>query len=171
MADGDTGDAVTIIDRGRSTLMVLWVCLWAAMPISAYRNTAAWRHGDIGGVAAYLGGCAIALAWGCARAWRMQLRIDEHGVTVRNFLRTHRIGWTEIDRFEDGSRFLNATDGHAWALRVVRRDGRAVRSQMASHPRCRHRELLVEAVRQAAERHGIPADVTGLVMRSGSPAK
>jgi hypothetical protein len=37
-------------------------------------------------VVAYASAVIVALVWVCVRAWRMQLRIDEHGVKVRNFL-------------------------------------------------------------------------------------
>jgi hypothetical protein len=106
-----------------------------------------------------------ALVWVCALAWRMQLRIDEHGVTVRNFFQTYRISWPEISRFEDGSRWVGQA-GHVWALRIVRHDGRAVISTMASlggWRAARRSAMLVAAVRQAAARYGIPAELTGAI--------
>ena len=76
---------------------------------------------------------------GCFRGWRMGLRIDASGVTIRNFFRTHRIGWREVARFADGSVLSLVARGNepyaiCWALRVVLRDERqAVAAGLADH--------------------------------------
>ena len=71
---------------------------------------------------------AIALIGGCFRGWRIGLRIDQSGMTVRNYFRTYRIGWPEVSLFADGSALGLFAGGQSpggdfgwgWALRVVR---------------------------------------------------
>jgi hypothetical protein len=119
---------------------------------------------------------------GCFRGSRVGLRIDASGVTIRNFFRTHRIGWSEVDRFADGT-VLSAGRGHYdlydayWALRVVLRDehqtaaGGPGRSPVRQGRRravtargtlgeFAHPETLT-AIKRAADRYGIPAELTG----------
>jgi hypothetical protein len=97
----------------------------------------------------------------------MQLRIDERGVLVRNPFQTRRIGWPEMGRFKDGSRWTGGQAGRVWALRVVRGDGRAVVSTMASRPGLgqARRSEIIEAVREAAARYGVAAELTGVMPR------
>src|SRR5438309_876229 len=40
------------------------------------------------------------------RAWRIGLALDAEGLTVRNYWRTRRFRWDDIDRFETGYRVL-----------------------------------------------------------------
>ncbi len=59
---------------------------------------------NVPAVAVFLAGIAVVIwgcIWGCTRGWRMEVRLDDLGVTVRNFLRIHRFGWAEVRRFED----------------------------------------------------------------------
>jgi Bacterial PH domain len=171
MISAGSPDAVTIADREQTGIALMFGCPLVVLAAVGLGNAPTWiRHGDIALVVVYASAVATALVWVCARAWRMQLRIDEHGVIARNFFRTYRIGWPEIRRFEDGSRWVGQA-GHIWALRIVYRDGRAVISTMASlggWRAVRRRAMLVAAVRQAAARYGIPAELTGNLPRTGS---
>lgn len=66
-----------------------------------------------------------ASVWAVRRVWRMGLRIDDEGVTIRNFRRTYLLGWHHVSHFQDGiGRHKETTP--QWALSVVLRDGRAV---------------------------------------------
>jgi hypothetical protein len=48
--------------------------------------------------------CAAAWSmWAVVGDWRIELNLGSDGVTVRNQVRAHRIGWHEISRFTDGS--------------------------------------------------------------------
>jgi Bacterial PH domain len=171
MISADSPDAVTIADREQTGIALMFGCPVVVLAAAGLANAPAWiRHGDTALVVVYASAVMIALVWVCARAWRMQVRIDEYGVTARNFFRTYRIGWPEIRRFEDGSRWAGQA-GHIWALRIVRREGRAVISTMASlggWRAARRRAMLVAAVRQAAAGYGIPAELTGNLPRRES---
>lgn len=67
---------------------------------------------------------AAAMSWGCFRLIRMGVRFDDGGVTVRNFWRVYRLRWNEVSHFADGG-----NEKGAWALEVVRRDGRSHTAQ------------------------------------------
>jgi len=103
---------------------------------------------------------AVLVVW---RAWLIGLRIDESGVAVRNMFSTYQISWPEILCFEDGWRWFGPAS-HVWALRIVRRDRRAVTSTVAcleGWRANRRKETLMLAVRRAAAQHGVLADLTG----------
>ena len=125
---------------------------------------------------------AAAALIGGFRGSRIGLRIDASGVTIRNFFRTHQIGWREVDRFADGT-VLSVGRGNDfyeayWALRVVLRDerqtvaggpggssgrhggGRAVTARGTLVEEFAHPETLT-AIKRAADRYGIPAELTG----------
>ena len=51
---------------------------------------------NVPAVAAFLAGIAVVIwgcIWGWTQGWRMGVRLDDLGVTVRNFLRNYRLGW------------------------------------------------------------------------------
>ena len=48
------------------------------------------RHAPRPAVVTYLVILTALLIWGCVRGWRIGLRADHDGVTVRNFFRTYR---------------------------------------------------------------------------------
>jgi hypothetical protein len=50
-------------------------------------------HAPGSGVAAYLAVTALAAIFLLYGGWRMRVRFDDHGVTIREFLSTYRIGW------------------------------------------------------------------------------
>jgi hypothetical protein len=95
------------------------------------------------------------------------LRADDAGLLVRNFYgRARRIGWTEISHFADGAYTKEGVTG--WQLFIVLRTGKRIRvtSSVLEPP-----GEVVAAVRETAQPHGIPADLTGLpVKRGGRPA-
>jgi hypothetical protein len=97
----------------------------------------------------------------------MGLRMDQRGATVRNYFRSYRIGWPEVSCLVDGSAFGGA-GGWQWALSVMLRDGRTVTASgtMGSGPR-RVAEMLA-IIRQGADCHAIPAELTGDATRRGS---
>ncbi len=130
---------------------------------------------NVPAVAAFLAGIAVVIwgcIWGCARGWRMGVRLDDHGVTVRNFLRIHRFGWAEVRRFEDG--LIHETRGEGgsfyfWALKVVLHDGRVVTAKGTARKKGARPQTLA-AITQAAARYSVPAALTGIAMKGGSPA-
>jgi hypothetical protein len=110
-------------------------------------------------IAAYLVILAAVLTWGCLRGWHIGLRIGQDGV-VRNFFRTPRFTLAEVGRFTDGlSRGGEAK--YWWALCVVPRDGRAVTAKGTTRwgPPS---EKTLTAIRKAADRYQIPAELTGI---------
>lgn len=109
--------------------------------------------------AAFVAGAAV-LIWGWSRAWRMGLRLDDHGVTVRNFFRTYRISWAELRCFADGWVSLGES-GRLWALQAVRRDGRVITAKGTSRGKGTARPETLAAIQQAAERYAVPAVLTG----------
>jgi hypothetical protein len=95
------------------------------------------------------------------------LRADDAGLLARNFYgRTRRIAWTEISHFADGS--FTQEGQTSWRLVIVLRAGKRVRvasSRLAPAGR------VVAAVKDVAQPHGIPADLTGIAAkRDGRPA-
>jgi Bacterial PH domain len=91
----------------------------------------------------------------------MGVHLDDDGVTVRKFLRTVRVGWPEVSRFEDGRVAIDAGRAWAWALNIVPRDGRAITIPMGSPLSETTSPNPLIAIRQAAARHEIPAELTG----------
>jgi hypothetical protein len=93
------------------------------------------------------------------------LRADDQGLLMRNvpWRRVRRIAWTEISRFTDGRQVQQGgTATVCWVLVIVPHNGkRAV--PLATHPLMgRQPEEIVKVIHELAERHGIPADLTGL---------
>ncbi len=93
--------------------------------------------------------------------WSGWVRFGDHGITFRNFTRTGRIGWDEVRWFRDGQ-----WDA-AWALAIELRDGRVVTAGATSSGKPAARPETLRAIRQAAERHAIPAVLTGRAANSG----
>ena len=117
--------------------------------------------GPVHGSAAviYVAILALASAGLLARSWLMGTRFDDHGIRVRKYFSTRRFGWPEVSHFADGG-FVNDTDDHRWVLHIVLRDGRTVTTSATSSGRTARPKQLA-AVRQAAARYGIPAELTG----------
>jgi len=103
------------------------------------------------------------------RGWRGRLRFDDQGITVENFFRVYRIEWAEVHQFADGYVWPSGENGPGtWALAVVRHDGSAVTAGGTAAKWAAPSETLV-AVGQAAQRHGIPAELTGTIDRDSFP--
>jgi hypothetical protein len=94
------------------------------------------------------------------------LRFDDQGITIRNLSRTHRIGWTEVRRFTDG---CAGESDYLWALAVQLHNQLTVIAWGTTATDVAPSKTLV-AVGQAAERYGIPADLTGTIERGSFPA-
>ena len=101
------------------------------------------------------------------RSPKAALLADDLGVTVRNSgKRTRRLAWSEISHFADGHH-EESEGGRFWALEIVLRSGPAI-SAKGTRAVVGAPETLA-ALRQLAERHGIPADLTGVRMSGGRP--
>jgi hypothetical protein len=92
------------------------------------------------------------------------LRTDDSGVLMRNFHfgRSRRIAWSEISHFADGCYTKEGVT--SWLLVIVLRTGKqapVLCSVLAPV------DEVMAAVREAAQPHGIPADLTGLPAKSG----
>lgn len=119
------------------------------------------HHVPVPGVAAYLALVVAASIWGCSRGWRMELRIDDAVVTVRNYFRIYRISWPEVSHFADGAAPMPGKEGEtSWALSIVLHSGQAVTASatIGGWPR----PETLTAIRRAADDHGIPAELTGV---------
>jgi hypothetical protein len=113
------------------------------------------------GAAAYIVLVAAATIWGCARGRRMEVRIADRGVTVRNYFRTYRIDWSEVSRFADGAGLIPAEGKAPWALAIVLHDGQKINASCTAWDTGPSQKMLT-AIRDAAEAHGIPAVLTGV---------
>jgi hypothetical protein len=93
------------------------------------------------------------------------LRADDQGVLMRNvpWGRVRRIAWTEISQFTDGKQVKEGTA--YWLLVIVLHTGKRV-VPLATHQWFRQPDETVKVIRELAERHGIPADLTGLPPKS-----
>jgi hypothetical protein len=165
----DESGAITIAERYPRWWAVLFPLLAAIYLGSVFgQHSRTWLAG--GHILATVAGLIIATAaliWGCSRAWRIGLRLGEDGVTVRNFLRTYRISWLEVRCFADGS-VSRGESGRVWALSIVLDDGRVVTASGTSSGKRDVRRQTLAAIRQAAERHAIPAELTGTAGKRGS---
>ena len=160
----------TIVAEHRPRWAVIFLTLVggvvvALIPWTKFPNQV--KHLPVPGMATYLAFVTIATVVGCFRSWRMGLVMDQHGATIRNYFRTSRFGWREVNCLADGSAYAGA-DGWKWALSLMLHDGRAVTATgtMASGPR-RVPEVLA-VIGQAAERYAVPAELTGNAVPRGS---
>ena len=90
---------------------------------------------------------------------RAELRIDEHGVRVRNPWWddgvTRAIGWDEVGWFS-----FRVSRRGGWALAIVLKDGSIVIPHATRKPRQASQKAIM-AVRQAARQYAIPEVLTG----------
>jgi hypothetical protein len=126
MTSVDRPPAVTIA-TGESRFIAIFFTLGACVIAGGWvQGGPHWlRHAPRPAVVTYLVIVTGALIWGCFRGWRIGLRIDDNGVTIRNFFRTNRFTWPGVSHFADGWVF-GGESKFWWALCVVLRDGRAV---------------------------------------------
>src|SRR5207302_9969431 len=75
------------------------------------------------------------------RAWRIGLALDAEGLTVRNYWRTRRFRWDDIDRFETGYRVLALRAPPA--LAVYPKAGKPFVAQASIRPAYRESKALV----------------------------
>jgi hypothetical protein len=93
---------------------------------------------------------------------RAQLRMDENGIRVKNpgwadgVKRV--ISWDEVRWLRDGARLSRRT---RWALEIVLKDGVVVRSEASASGTAAAVPQVLQAIRQAARDHAVPAVVTG----------
>ena len=98
----------------------------------------------------------------------LYLRADETGLLVRNFYFGRasriRIAWTAISHFADGA--YTKEGATSWMLVIVLRTGKQVKvlSSVLGPP-----SYVVAAVKEASQRHGIPADLAGVPMKNRGP--
>jgi hypothetical protein len=94
------------------------------------------------------------------------LYANDLGVTVRNLtLRARQFAWPEVSRFADGS-FQTIFGNYYWVLHIVLHTGRKVPVDCTRESPTPE---TLRAVKQVAERHGIPADLAGVPMKDGRP--
>ena len=107
-----------------------------------------------------------------ARSRLRWLRFDDQGITVRNRYCTYRIGWNEVRSFRDGHREGNwHWSAHSWVLVIVLHNGREIAASGTLNKKTALPETL-RAIRQAAARYEIPAQLTGDPReRDGSPSR
>jgi len=99
------------------------------------------------------------------------VRIDGNGVTVRNYFRSYRIRWPEVNCLADGAAMGASLAGQSggmqewWALSILRHDGRAVTATGTIGP---SGPANLTVIKQAAQHYGIAADLTGTPTWRGS---
>jgi len=125
------------------------------------------KHLPVPGIATYLALVTIATVVGCFRGWRMGLVMDQHGATIRNYLRSYRFGWHEVNCLADGSAYGGA-GGWQWALSLMLHDGRTITATGTMASGSRRIPKMLTVIRQGAERYAIPAELTGEAVRRGS---
>jgi DivIVA domain-containing protein len=124
--------------------------------------------------AAYLAAVASVAALLIYRGWHTGVRFDIHGLTIRYFFWTRRIGWQEVSRFADGlTAGLGEGAGLVWTLVVVLRNGRVVKVKATARDGSSAEPKVLTAVLQAAQRYGVPAALTGVASkrRAGASAE
>jgi hypothetical protein len=147
---------VRIAEPTRRTGMIVLVIMFGALLLLIVVPA---TSKNLHALAASLAFVAAGVFWAMMRAWRMGLRLDSRGVTVRNFFGSYRIGLHEVSRFADGTVWARGF-GPIWGLDMVLRDGRVIQAK-ATVGRQDASLGLVTSIAQAAARYGIPADLTG----------
>ena|SRR5215469_7885898 len=171
MASGDGSVRVLAQPLARVFAVAGTVCIGvlAVAPLAEDRYIRvppiAWAERIPGpAVAAWLAVGAVTVVAGCFRALAMGVRISHDGVLVRNYFRTFKLSWPEVRRFADGS----TPSGGVWALNVVTRSGLAVTATGTATAN-QARADVVAAIRRAASRHRIAANVRGMPLEWSGP--
>jgi hypothetical protein len=101
----------------------------------------------------------------------MELRMDEHGITVKNTWRANGdkrvVGWDEVRWLRDCARVTSRT---RWVLEIVLKSGVLVAEASKSGTAVADPQTL-EAIRRAARARGIPAVLTGRPVGRFLPAE
>lgn len=74
----------------------------------------------------------------CLRIFRTSLVADQRGVTIRNYLKTYRLRWSDVGDFRLDP---PATRLDGWEMSVVRSDGRPIRLDALRRPFVRNIDL------------------------------
>jgi hypothetical protein len=154
---------VVIAERSPRWLAMITTVLLAFLPgLELVKNSPTLLpRGHVPAAVAYLAAAASVSIWGCWRGWRMGLRLDGDGVTVRNFFHSYQFGWPEVSRFADGS-VNGGNNGRLWALSVVLNDGRVIPASGTSRGKRDARPQTLTEITPPRHR-GIPR-------RAGDPA-
>lgn len=105
----------TITDRLLSCF-VIFLTLGAGLAAGSVVIAQHWfKHAPVLAVA-YLAFITAAMIWGLFRAWRLGLYLDQQGVTVRNYFRTHRFSWTEVRGFVNGTIYDGEGGAEMWGV-------------------------------------------------------
>ncbi|HSZ37185.1 MAG TPA: DUF4190 domain-containing protein, partial [Acidimicrobiales bacterium] len=151
-----TGDVLVVRERGhRGTLAFGKICL-GALP-ALYLIQADARPIIVIPVA------ALGLTYGVVglvRSLRMELRVSPEGVRIRDAKTTLDLAWHEVDSFTDA--FVRGNQGPQWALGVKCKSGSVVVAQATACGKNKGRSETVDALRAAAFRFGVGADLTGI---------
>jgi hypothetical protein len=157
----------SMFGRTRAALLTGFCAAVAAIPAFG-SPTQNWLVSER---AAYLAAVASVAALLIYRGWRTGVRFDIHGLTIRYFFWTRRIGWQEVSRFADGlTAGLGEGAGLVWTLVVVLRNGRVVKVKATARDDSSADPKVLTAVLQAAERNGVPAALTGAASKRRSRA-
>jgi len=105
-----------------------------------------------------------------ARAWLMGTSFDDHGIRVRKYFSTRRLGWPEVSHFADGG-WIHDGDDQRWVLDIVLRDGRTVTTGATSSGNKTASPRTLAAIRRAAARYHIPAGLTGKAVTEERPLR
>lgn len=160
---------------GSGTFVAGRVGRWAAILITfffgsfavfvpLFRFPESLRPFPVADVQAYLVLVSAAVTSGCIRAWRMGVGFDTNGVTVRNYFRTYKIGWAEVDCLVDGAALGGSLGGESggmekrWALSVLTRDGRAL-TATGTIGASDYEDLAV--MKRSAQHYGVATHLTG----------
>jgi hypothetical protein len=94
------------------------------------------------------------------------LRADDAGLLLRNFHfgRARRIAWTDISHFTDG--WYTKLGVTTWCLAIALHTGKQLPVLCSV---LEPAEKVIAAIREAAQPHGIPADLSGVPMKKGRP--
>jgi len=99
MTSADTLGVTIIAEwHGRQHALLLFLLCWVLGSL-VVADAATDMQATILWVAIAAGIIVAAALIGGFRGWRIELRLDDSGVTIGNIFRTHRIGWREVDRF------------------------------------------------------------------------
>ena len=151
--------------HGRTrAVLVISCCATVAVLVAFAQPTPQWaRHTS--SLAAYLAVVASVAALLTYRGWRTGVRFDGHGLTIRYFFWTRRLGWHEVSRFADGcTSGLGEGADQVWAVDVVLRDSRVVTLKATARDDRSAAPKVLTAVSQAAEYYGIQAALTGVAL-------
>ncbi len=165
----EEGSPVRVVVWAQRWWLVLLVVLGCWGAVSGYGTPIAvvMRLPDPA-VGVYFAVVGLVSIWLLYRACRLEARFDDKGVTLRNFFRTRRFGWSEVSHFADGwTEIWTGEDaGTYWAAAIVLRDGRHIVVKLTMGGKSVANPETLETIRQIAARYGIPGQLTGKLLCS-----